>query len=102
MRRAIQDVDKYLHTDMAHRCATRKIMTKKNPQVPAPIRPVSIQSSLLGKSFRLDDDPEVYEVLGLKGRTKQVVLQAPSTEKIRTMAEDDFLMLASEIEGQSP
>jgi hypothetical protein len=59
----------------------------------------SIQSRILGKSFKLDNDPEIYEVMGLKGRTKQVVLQVPSTERIRIISEDEFLELASEIKS---
>lgn len=72
-------------------------MTKKIDQAPDQHRLTSIQSRILGKSFKLDDDPEVYEVMGLKGRTKQVVLQVPSTERIRIISEDEFLELASEI-----
>lgn len=74
-------------------------MTKKTMQVPDRIKPVSIQSRILGKSFRLDNDPEIYEVMGLKGRTKQVVLQVPTTERIRIMTEDEFLERASEIKS---
>jgi hypothetical protein len=74
-------------------------MTKKTMQVPDQIKPVSIQSRILGKSFRLDNDPEIYEVMGLKGRTKQVVLQVPSTDRIRIMSEDEFLVLASEVKN---
>jgi hypothetical protein len=74
-------------------------MTKKTLQVLDQIKPASIQSRILGKSFRLDDDPEIYEVMGLKGRTKQVVLQVPSTERIRIISEDEFLELASEIKS---
>ena len=74
-------------------------MTKKTMPAPDKIKPVSIQSRILGKSFKLDNDPEIYELLGLKGRTKQVVLQVPSTERILIMSEDEFLQLASEVKS---
>jgi hypothetical protein len=74
-------------------------MTKKTMQAAEKIKPISIQSRILGKSFKLDDDPEIYEVMGLKGRTKQVVLQVPSTERIRIISEDEFLELANEIKN---
>jgi hypothetical protein len=74
-------------------------MTKKTNQAPKLNKLTSIQSRILGKRFKLDNDPEIYEVMGLKGRTKQVVLQVPSTERIRIMSEDEFLELASEIKS---
>jgi hypothetical protein len=74
-------------------------MTKKIMQAAEKIKPISIQSRILGKSFKLDDDPEIYEVMGLKGRTKQVVLQVHSTERIRIISEDEFLELANEIKN---
>lgn len=61
------------------------------------LKPAAIQSLMLGKHFRLDQDPEVYQVMGLKGRTRQVVLQVPSTERILILSEDEFLAQASEI-----
>ena len=74
-------------------------MTKKSPHTPDQKNPITLQSRLLGKTIKLKDDPEIYEVLGLKGRTKQVVLQVPSTERIYTISEDEFLALATEVEA---
>jgi hypothetical protein len=51
--------------------------------------------SLLGKSFRIADDPEVYQVIGTRWRSKEVVLRANNTEKTMTVVGHDFLKTAT-------
>ena len=55
---------------------------------------IGIDGSILGKHFRLGDDPTDYWVGGIKGRTHEIVLQAIVTEKIRTISADDFKRMA--------
>lgn len=65
-------------------------MSKINFEQSSGIRP-----TLLGRRFRLGSDPEIYVALGLKGRTNAVVLQAESTEEIRTIPMPEFQQLAT-------
>lgn len=54
--------------------------------------------SLLGKSFRLENEREVYQVIGTRWRTQEIVLKESSSEKMRTMQEIDFLRMATSID----
>ncbi len=54
--------------------------------------------SLLGKNFRIEDDPSVYQVVGLRWRTQEIVLRADESEKLLTMIGGDFLKLATRID----
>ena len=56
--------------------------------------PIGIRPGVLGKHFRLGDDPTVYWVGGIKGRTHEIVLQSVLTEEIRTISAADFKRLA--------
>jgi hypothetical protein len=51
--------------------------------------------SLLGRRFRLGDDPEIYVALGLMGIDNTVVLQAESTEEIKKITKSEFLETAT-------
>jgi len=53
-----------------------------------------ITASILNKHFRLADDPTVYWVGGIKGRSYEIVLQAIVTEEIRILSAVDFKRLA--------
>lgn len=54
--------------------------------------------SLLGKNFRIENDPNIYQVVGLRWRSQEIVLREEATDKLRTMIGDDFLKLATRIE----
>ena len=57
-----------------------------------------IRPGLPGRNFRLEGDPEIYNVLGLKGRSNKVMLQAASDETTLSLSEDEFLRCAIRIE----
>lgn len=57
-----------------------------------------LRPGLLGRSFRLEGDPETYTVLGLKGRQNTVLLQATTRDRILSLEADQFLRLATRIE----
>lgn len=55
----------------------------------------SIRPVLLGRKFCFNDDPEIFTVLGLKGKSDEVVVQGDTTEEIRTMPRHAFAALAT-------
>ncbi|GAB3543407.1 hypothetical protein GCM10027343_16760 [Noviherbaspirillum agri] len=54
--------------------------------------------TILGRRFRIADDPEIYAVMGIVGREFRIVLQSESTEEIRYLSKTDFLKLAKRVE----
>ena len=54
--------------------------------------------SLLGKNFRIENDPKIYQVVGMRWRSQEVVLRDGSSEKMRTMPGHDFLKTATRVE----
>lgn len=57
-----------------------------------------LRPGLLGRRFRIEGDPEIYTVLGLKGRQNTVLLQATTNDNILSLEADQFLRLATRIE----
>lgn len=57
-----------------------------------------IRPGLLGRNFYLENDAEIYTVLGLRGRSQQVLLQVASSERMLTLSEDEFVRRATRIE----
>lgn len=57
-----------------------------------------LRPGLLGRRFRLEGDPAIYTVLGLKGRQNTVLLQATTSDRILSLEADQFLRLATRIE----
>jgi hypothetical protein len=55
--------------------------------------------SILGRSFQLTGDAEIYSVMGLKGCENRVVLQSESSGEIRYMSFADFLKSATRVEN---
>lgn len=51
---------------------------------------VGLKPSLLGKEVQLAGEKGSFTVLGLKGRTNEVVLQKVGTEDVKTVACDEF------------
>ena len=75
------------------------MITKRNRKVTDLLESTDIViPSLLGKNFRIENDPSVYQVVGLRWRSQEVVLREEASEKLRTMIGDDFLRLATRIE----
>ena len=54
--------------------------------------------TLLGKNFHIANDPDIYQVVGLRWRSQEIVLRQESSEKLRTMVGQDFLRLATQIQ----
>lgn len=54
--------------------------------------------TLLGKNFRIENYPNVYQVVGTRWRSKEIVLKEEKTEKTFTLPGSDFFKMATMIE----
>ncbi len=57
-----------------------------------------LRPALLGRNFRLLDDPQTYTVLGLLGRSNKVMLQVASGEDTLSLSAAEFLRRATRID----
>ncbi|PRC94551.1 hypothetical protein [Solimicrobium silvestre] len=75
------------------------MIKKKNRQLTELLASTDIViPSLLGKNFRIENDVKIYQVVGMRWRSQEIVLKEEATEKMRTMVGDEFLRLATRVE----
>ena len=54
--------------------------------------------SLLGKKYRFENDDGVYQVIGTRWRSNEIILKEASTEKMVTLIGNEFFRVATGIE----
>jgi hypothetical protein len=75
------------------------MFNQKNRELTALLKSTDIViPTLLGKSFRIENDPNVYQVVGTRWRSQEIVLKEESTEKTLTLPGNDFFKMATRID----